>query len=553
MTEDYLSQGINAARTGNMTNATALFAQAVRQDPASAQAWLWLGKVLEDPGKKKQCFDRAKLLDATLADQFLNPEPILAPSSAKIPQVSSETVNHPVDRSSKIGEKPVTRPVLPPKQAVMKQKPESKPRISNSTILAVLGVVIVLLIIGLIGLVSSQNGLAVSLLSASSTPLPLPTDTLSPTVTRTFTVSPTASLTPTRRPSSTPYRTPTPNPTELFGRYMVLAAIANETSNNNQSSSTCAQSYDDLMSEVPLNANDYYNHGSCALDMGEAADSSTDALRFYHLAISDFDYAILTNPAIGNYYVKRGYVYSDLAYMQYTRTVKDAYFSIALENYQKGVALGSDLTHPEFDISDTLISLRQCNQGLTLLKQQYAAVSPSEPPKGYWTQAMAEADMCLGNYKAALPLIEKAESIYHTCVRDMRKTTILMGLGREDDAFDFINACISGSPEGGGYRYFQRGLIDYDRGDLQSARNDLQTGNENTNEHYSLHDYLQGLLALKDGDRDGAVQDFQNAYSSWEAYDGSWLLARITKELVTAGAIMPVPWPAATLEVTPIR
>jgi tetratricopeptide (TPR) repeat protein len=149
-------------------------------------------------------------------------------------------------------------------------------------------------------------------------------------------------------------------------------------------------------------------------------------------------------------------------------------------------------------------------------------------------------------------MIEKAEAIYKSCDRDMRKTSILMGLGREDDAFNFINACIQHSPMFGGYRYYQRGLIEYDRGDLGSASDDLEMGEENTSESYSLHEYLAGLLALKAGNKDEGIQDLQSAYSTWESTDGLWLSIRIKKDLAAAGGRLPSPEPAVTLNATPI-
>ena len=59
---DPLNEGITAAQEGNRELARKLLSQAVRVDPESSLAWLWLGRVLDDPEKKRYCFERVMIL-----------------------------------------------------------------------------------------------------------------------------------------------------------------------------------------------------------------------------------------------------------------------------------------------------------------------------------------------------------------------------------------------------------------------------------------------------------------------------------------------------------
>ncbi len=56
---DILKAGITAAQAGDKSHASSLLSEAVRQNPRSDQAWLWLGRCLDDPQRQGYCFRRA--------------------------------------------------------------------------------------------------------------------------------------------------------------------------------------------------------------------------------------------------------------------------------------------------------------------------------------------------------------------------------------------------------------------------------------------------------------------------------------------------------------
>ncbi|PWH13323.1 MAG: hypothetical protein DDG58_14370 [Ardenticatenia bacterium] len=56
---DALQQGISAARQGRRAEARAWLREALRQNPNSEQAWLWLSTVVETDSEYQMCLERA--------------------------------------------------------------------------------------------------------------------------------------------------------------------------------------------------------------------------------------------------------------------------------------------------------------------------------------------------------------------------------------------------------------------------------------------------------------------------------------------------------------
>ncbi len=53
-----LQQAILAVQTGNLQRARQILATLLRQNPENARAWLWLGKAMDNPRKRAECFRR---------------------------------------------------------------------------------------------------------------------------------------------------------------------------------------------------------------------------------------------------------------------------------------------------------------------------------------------------------------------------------------------------------------------------------------------------------------------------------------------------------------
>ncbi|MBX0330680.1 glycosyltransferase 87 family protein, partial [Oscillochloris sp. ZM17-4] len=61
--DNLYDRGVAALRAGERARARELLAAAVRADPRSAAAWLWLSGALDDPAKQRECLERAAALD----------------------------------------------------------------------------------------------------------------------------------------------------------------------------------------------------------------------------------------------------------------------------------------------------------------------------------------------------------------------------------------------------------------------------------------------------------------------------------------------------------
>ncbi len=58
-----IAQGVEALQSGQRTTASRLLAQAVREDPGNATAWLWLSRSVDDERQKQECMEHVRRLE----------------------------------------------------------------------------------------------------------------------------------------------------------------------------------------------------------------------------------------------------------------------------------------------------------------------------------------------------------------------------------------------------------------------------------------------------------------------------------------------------------
>lgn len=58
-TNDWLQQGIAAARAGQRAQARQLLVRAIQADQYNEEAWVWLAGVVDDPAHARQCLQQA--------------------------------------------------------------------------------------------------------------------------------------------------------------------------------------------------------------------------------------------------------------------------------------------------------------------------------------------------------------------------------------------------------------------------------------------------------------------------------------------------------------
>ena len=251
-----LIEGIEAAKAGNTAKALRLLSQAVRNDPKSVEAWLWLSGAIDAPQGRAFCLEKVLSIDPTnrpaqrgLAALGARPAPpppaprepetgiALPPAREGAAAASTPTIKPPLAAGiagqwsqpeagtagglSRVREQLDARAGLPGRLIRL----WSQPRFWQAIVIG-LGVIVLalagvlafdairqpagdeLVVAGMLSMAASpypQNTLRPTF-TATAVPsdTPLPTDTATPLATPTSTETPTPSPTPTETPTSTP-------------------------------------------------------------------------------------------------------------------------------------------------------------------------------------------------------------------------------------------------------------------------------------------------------------------------------------------------------------
>ncbi|HUI90239.1 MAG TPA: alpha/beta fold hydrolase [Anaerolineales bacterium] len=229
-TDEILKAGIAAAESGDLSKATALFAQVVQIDPSSEKGWLGLGFCISGPDQREYCFRRVLALNPNNSNakeqlaRLSRPDPNLGPTqirsapaaqSVSVPRTAKTAA--PLDAPNSIPEErayPVEQE-SPPAHVdaapvkVIRQNQAARPKKKSNVLLAAVIVSVPILILCGLGL---GYGFSRAKLYSSVAPpqptLPLLTQANTPTPT-----SPLATSSPTANP---PTPLPSPVPTVAY-------------------------------------------------------------------------------------------------------------------------------------------------------------------------------------------------------------------------------------------------------------------------------------------------------------------------------------------------
>ena len=229
--DEILRAGIAAAKSGNLAQAMALFAQVIEMDPSSERAWLGLGFCVSTPEQREYCFrrvlainpnnrsareqlERSSKLNSIPPAQAKEPIPdkpiapanrteSVAPPQAPIAMPNEEV--YPVKQ-----EVPPLRVVQTPSNAVRKNQSVMQKKKSNAALIVAIVSVPILIICGLgigygFSFLNAHSALAVS-------QPPLSTQSLAQLNTQTPTI-PISTFSPTSNP---PTPIPSPLPTVVY-------------------------------------------------------------------------------------------------------------------------------------------------------------------------------------------------------------------------------------------------------------------------------------------------------------------------------------------------
>jgi tetratricopeptide (TPR) repeat protein len=534
--EDKLSAGIAAAEQGNFSLGKALLTQALREQPNSEIGWLWLGRCLADTGQKKYCFERALAINPKNqeARQELNQMLSPAPEASKPPPAEKTVQPFTMDIGPEELQSPLPRTPVPasvqtnppaeqppaqagdtppsPPPATPDAGPENKKRSSRWTIIDLLAMIVIV------------GGMLFIYFYFRPFRIPfLPTAATQPVGTPTITLTPTQS--PTRKPSATYTPTLTPG-TPTITRTPLITATDASTSHY-------------------LNAKNDYEQAS-----NEHALNKYTSL--INNARQEIDLAIGLNQKNGDYYALRSEILSAYAGTIDLRADRDYYNTIALDNLKTAVSLGISDPAAERKIPPLQFSLRQCDAGLAEVRQLEAQAGSSAPPNPDLLDLEAMGYLCQGQLEQALASIDRGLAIDQFPDQEWLQAVILYQLGRSDEALTILNNLIKATPDNDGYRYYLRAEIYYEQGKIDLAQHDLDTGSWNNWNQSSLRAYVLGRLALDAGNKQKAIEDYQNAFVTLDWYYQPTLFKQVEKALVDLGGTAPLEQHTAQWTVTPM-
>jgi len=512
ISNQYLQDGIRFLEEEQDSKAFECFVKAVQSDPANANGWYWLEKVIKDPEKQKYCHDRAISLDPVIYLKDINtiepfenhkPEPFEnKPIPKEILPASSEKIDGITPEPLQAAQPPRTVPDQNRPQKGIRQEP------SSGSEDGVFFPFIVSLLIGFLVMVIPviflvRSGFFDPLYSYLSPFLPAPSTVLTPTL---------SEFAPTMVASDQSLQiTPTSNESI---NYTVLQEKINEAykAYTDKDYVKVISNFNDALALDPDNAEiharlgkTYYIHASSLHDYDEFTNYLTQSLEHY-------DQAIKIDPTQADYYIWRGIFFEFTGLNQIFRETREQYLIAAQQNLDLGIQLGSD----ELDISPRLTAIKRyqgnCDLSLQVSEQRNEVESTIDS-----REALALSYICLGNYQQALDSVQENSEFtpgYYA------KLEALYALGRYDEALALLNQSIEKQPGFDGQRYYWKALIEYQQGLHDEAWTDLMTGEGNTWARTSIYFYLYARYFLSMDDMDNAKSMIQFAEASLGAEEG---------------------------------
>lgn len=366
---------------------------------------------------------------------------------------------------------------------------------------------------------------------------------------QTSVVMPVASETPT--PTVVIAETPTPDPAELpfLERFELAGPYISEALEYSRQGSYTESilAWDKALEIIPDWAEGYYNRGQAYLNLLGNQRSQQEFMHYLSLAGADFDQAIALEPyKKGDYYLGRYKYYDHLAGLQINRVDNLQLEQIALDNLLIANRLGNFDPLAERYLLFSNIIVGNCDAGI---EQASHLIETATEPSAALQTGLSLGYFCKNDLDKALQYIDKAIQIKDTCERRLERARILYVMGRNEEAITELDDTISSDPYYCGERYYLRGLLHAEMGNLEAAQEDLYFGMGQTWGRGGLLSYGLGKIALAQGDTETAIQYFQEAEVTYRKVDP--LLIKMQADLAALGAA-PLPVTVSVSAVTAI-
>lgn len=515
--DEQLQKGIQAAKTGELQKASGILANVVKDVPNSEEAWLWLGKSRTIRQEREYCFKRVLQINP----QNIEAKMLLGESD----QVASKSAQPLPDVSLKT--------------EVKKPDPSNRRKI----LAFASGFILALLFCGFpfIYLVSTGR------LRQMTNPFAYAAQTAA--------VMPVSSVTPSPVATETP--TPDISSLSFSQRYEIANPYISEALEYSLQGlhTEAILGWDKALEIIPEWAEGYYNRGNEYLDLLQNQRSQEEFLLYLTRAGEDFDKAIELKPySKGDYYLGRYKYFDHLSAVQTYRVERIQLQQIALDNLLMANRLGNYDPLADRYVIFSNITVGNCDEGI---EQANQLIATTVEPAAAFPTGLALGYMCKNDAEQALQYINEAITISDNCTRRFERARILYALGRIDDAIADLDYTISKDPYYCGDRYYLRGLLHVEKGDLTEAEEDLFFGMGQTWGRGGFLPYAQGKIALAQGDKESAVQYFQYAESTYYFVDP--ILLKIRDDLAALEAdpievtssflpatVIPLPTPLLT-------
>jgi tetratricopeptide (TPR) repeat protein len=307
-------------------------------------------------------------------------------------------------------------------------------------------------------------------------------------------------------------------------------------------------SWTKVLEIIPEDASSYRLRGEEYLKLLATQRSQEEYISYLSLAGEDFEKAIELEPYVdGSYYIGLYKYYDKLANLQTNRVDRILLNRIALDNLTMGNRLGNYDPLAERYVIFSNIMVGNCDAGIEQANKLIE--TETEPSPALYT-GLALGYMCRHEPKNALPYMDTAITILDTCERRLERARILYVLNRIDDALADLDFTLSKDPYYCGGRYYLRGLIYAEKGELDKAQEDLYFGMGQTWARGGELSYAFGKIALAQGDTETAIQYFQEAEATYLFVEDP-LLEMMRNDITSLGAA-PLEIPPSFIPATPI-
>jgi tetratricopeptide (TPR) repeat protein len=313
------------------------------------------------------------------------------------------------------------------------------------------------------------------------------------------------------------------------------------------------QLWDQILLQDPLNFNAYYQRATCYHQLSLEQRILERYTDYINQALKDIDMAISIRGDIGDYYSLRQSIYIGIASIVDREVDREYLVTIALENAKKAYALGTTIEpYPDRIIIIDLIFTMQCKEALVELQPLLDKTSAEDFSRGGLLHIQSQAFACLGKLDQAISAVDA--SMFNRENMEFKKwlkSAYLYQIGRYAESLSLLDELIDTTPGGGGERYYLRAAIYFAQAKYDLAVQNLETGKENTWMRYEMLPYVEGQIALHQGDKETAISLLLYAETTFEPFlsPTRW---KVQYQLANLGVKPLNPTPSVPYPATPI-